>query len=238
MARAAVLLCALVMVGCSSNPYVIGRVGADAGPDAGADECGGAHAGAVLCSGFEASDLLADWDDRVIEEAGALERSTTRAHSGSASFHASTSAMMSVAVLSKSFTPLRSGDLYLRLYLYVASGLPTKTINFLFLGDVATPDPFVGVDFNLENGAISTFSPQSDPMRQTGTLTIPRDRWFCFRVQVAISDDNGSVQSFIDDAPGARDHEHRHTTGRRRAPSSCRRRLVFGARRLLRDLHR
>jgi hypothetical protein len=203
MARAAILLCALVGVGCADNPYVIGRIAdadRDAGSDAGAGECNGAHAGALLCSGFEASDLVSDWDERVIEGAGALERSTLRAHDGRASLHASTTSMMSVAVLQKTFTPLLSGDVYLRLYLYVPSNLPTQTLNFLFVGDVPTPDPFVGVDFNFEDGAISTFSPQSIPDRQTGTLTIPRDRWFCFRVHVAIGDDDGSVQSFVDDA--------------------------------------
>lgn len=194
MARAAAVLCALVGVACSDNPYVIGRV-----TDAGVDECAAQHAAALLCSGFEAPALSSGWDDTMIMNGGVLARSSTRAHHGRAALRASSSAKMSVAVVSKDFPALLSGELYLRLYAYVARGLPTRTMNILFVGQAPEPDPFVGIDFNLENGAVQVYSPQATPMRQTGTSTIPRDRWFCFRARIAISDDHGSVQAFVDD---------------------------------------
>jgi hypothetical protein len=226
MARAAVVFCALFGVACSENPYVIGRAALDAGtdagdagadasdagtdagdagtdagdPDAGGDECRGAHALALVCSGFESPDLLADWDATDVMETGMLERTTARARSGGGALHASSAAMDSVAVVSKRIGPIVSGDVYVRLYLYVPGGLPTRTMNFMFVGDYPMPDPFVGIDFNLLDGALQVFSPQGNPARQTGTSTIPRDRWFCLRAHVAVSDDAGFVRLFVDDA--------------------------------------
>jgi hypothetical protein len=220
MARAAVVLCALVGVACAENPYVIGRAedggpsatdagvpdagvrdaGADAGVDAGQDECAGEHAGALVCSGFEAPELLDEWDETSLMESGALERTTARAHRGQAALRASSASMMSVAVVSKRVGPVRSGELYVRLYLYVADGLPTRTMNIMFVGDFPMPDPFVGIDFNLATGGeLQVFSPQGNPVRQTGSLTVPRDRWFCLRARIAVSDDAGFVQLFVDD---------------------------------------
>jgi hypothetical protein len=194
MARAAVVLCALVGAGCSHNPYVIGRYQ----DGSGLGECANAHAGAVLCSGFEGPDLAPDWSAPMIEMAGAVERSTVRAHTGQSSLHAVSRAMMSVGVVAADFPAVLSGALYLRVYVYVPANLPTETMNIFFLGAQPTPDPFIGVDFNLQNGAVQVYSPQANPDRQTGSLKIPRDRWFCFRASMPISK-QGSVQVFVDD---------------------------------------
>lgn len=197
MARVAVVLCAILAAGCADNPYVIGRYA-----DGGAGECSGEHAGALLCADFEARELTASWDDGVtIEDAGAIERTTTRAHQGHGALHATSDGSMSVAVVSKTFAPLRSGEVDFRAYVYVPAGEQTRTMNIFFVGYEPTPDPFQGVDFNLEDGAVQVYSPQADPERQTGTLQIPRDRWFCFRAHVVISDDRdkGAVQAYVDD---------------------------------------
>jgi hypothetical protein len=193
MARAAVLMCVLVGVGCADNPYVIGR-----NADAGVDECAEAYAGSVVCSGFEDADAAVGWDSAEVS-GGAIERSTDRTRHGAGALHATTAAAMSYAVLVKTFPPVRSGELYFRANVYVPAAVRTETINIFFVGAEPTPDPFHGVDFNLEGGVVQTFSPQSDPVRQMGTLTIPRDRWFCFRAQVVVSHDEGAVQVFVDD---------------------------------------
>jgi hypothetical protein len=193
MPRAAALLCVLAGVGCADNPYVLGRNG-----DAGVDECVEAYADSVACSGFEQADAAVGFD-AIEQTGGEVDRSTQRARHGEGALHASTAAAMSYAIVVKTFAPLRSGDLYFRANVYVPSGLATETMNVFFVGSEPTPDPFQGVDFNLEGGAVQTYSPQSDPVRQTGTLLIPRDRWFCYRARVAISHDAGFVQVFVDD---------------------------------------
>jgi hypothetical protein len=195
MLRAACLLVALLGAGCADNPYVIGRY-----LDAGSDECKGARAHAAVCDGFEHDDLSAP-GSTVIEIAGAVERSAVRAHDGRFSLHASSDAAMSVGVVVKRFTPVRSGELYLRLYLFVPANLPTETMNFLFVGDDPNPDPtpFKGIDFNLLNGALQVYSPQGMPLRQMATSSIPRGRWFCFRAEISIKDSGGTVRTFVDD---------------------------------------
>jgi hypothetical protein len=194
MARSAALLSVLVGLGCSDNPYVLGRQ-----VDAGVDECAHAYADSVVCSGFERADAAVGWDDHEASDAGAIDRSTARAHRGEGSLYATSAASMSYAILIKTFEPLHAGELYFRAYLYVPAQVETKTMNIFFVGAEATPDPFQGVDFNLEDGAVQTFSPQSDPVRQMAASIIPRDRWFCFRARVVISDDAGMVQVFVDD---------------------------------------
>src|SRR5436190_3183286 len=154
MTRAAVVLWAiLVGAGCADNPYVIGRFA-----DAGGDECADEHASAVVCSGFEARDVAADWDAIAIEGSGAVERSTARAHHGRGALHATSEGSDSVAVVSKTFAPLRSGEVDFRAYVYVPDGVETQTMNIFFVGYEPTPDPFQGVDFNLEDGAVQVYS--------------------------------------------------------------------------------
>jgi hypothetical protein len=200
MSRAAVVLCVLELWGCSDGTYVIGRQLDGGAPvvDAGRSACEDVHAGAVVCAGFEPEALDAEWEDLVIVSAGEVERSTERVHTGEASLRAATTDAMSAAVVSRTFPPVTSGELYLRAYLFVAAGQPTEIMNLFFLGSDPEPDPFIGLDFNLEDGAVQVFSPQADPVRQTADETIPRDRWFCFRAQVEI-DDDAAVDLFVDD---------------------------------------
>ncbi len=193
----AVLLLGSQCLGCSDEPYVIGRY-----PDAAAvSECAAAYAGALVCGDFEASTLDAGgWDETVIENGGELEQSTLRSHSGEASLRAASLDAMSVAAVSRELEPLLDGAIYLRAYLYVAAGLPTDTINVFFIGASPTPDPFTGIDINLKDGALQVFSPQADPVRQTGSVLVPRDSWFCFRARIELSDTAGLVELFADDA--------------------------------------
>ena len=213
MARASGVLCALVIWGCSHDPYVIGRYprdgGEDAGDatdaaaDAGSGECTGARAAALVCSDFESDPLANEWPDTSVSTDATLERTTLRAHSGTASLRATSAAADSLAVVARSFPALSSGELWFRAYLYVPSGLLTETMNIFFVGEDPEPnppEPFLGVDFNLEAGATQLYSPQWTPMRTTGELLIPRDRWFCFRARIAISDTEGAVEVYVDDA--------------------------------------
>jgi hypothetical protein len=183
---------------CSSGPYFIGEQHRDGGRPP--SECDAAFAAALACSGFEASDLTSEWPDQMIVNAGELERTTERAHSGEAALRAASNGPESVAVVFSEVEPVVSGTLYLRVHLYVPSGLPTETINILFIGSDPAPDPFIGLDINVEDGALQIFSPQNDPARVTGELTIPRDAWFCLRAEIAVSDGAGAVELFVDGA--------------------------------------
>jgi hypothetical protein len=190
-----------ILAACADNPYVIGHaVGV---VDAGADEC---PAGALICAGFESENAGESWTDVVIENSGEIETSSERAHTGASSLHAQSSGPATVAVVMLRFPAVRSGSLYLRSYVYVPSGVPTETMNLFFIGSRPDPtdaDPFVGVDLNVENELLQVYSPQSEPRRQTGTLKIRRDRWFCFQAEVQIAHE-ASVNLYVDRASAVR----------------------------------
>ena len=201
MARAALALCVAGLLGCSDGRYVIGRQSAgDAAVDGGSDECAGLRKDALVCSGFEPTASTEEWSE-VTEGEGELERSTARAHSGQAALHAITRDAMSAAALSHSLGPVRAGELHLRAHLYVPSGQPTEIINVFYIGAAAGPDPFVGIDINLQDDAVEVFSPQANPVRQTGTGLIPRDRWFCLQARLEVRDEAGVVEVRVDGVP-------------------------------------
>jgi polysaccharide lyase-like protein len=181
----------LLLAACQDNPYVIGRV---------LDDGCAEQDDAIVCAGFEQDDL-SDWDDAIVVNVGEVERVETRAHRGRAALHATSAAGQSSAVVAREFEAVTDGELYLRTYLYVPADVDTKTINILFLGAFATPDPFQGVDINLEDGALQIYVPGSAPDRTTSTsLTIPRDRWFCLQAKLSVTDDDGAVELRVDGA--------------------------------------
>lgn len=183
--------CAGLLAACSDS-YVIGRF---------VDDGCKAHADAIFCSGFELPDL-SDWSSVLVDGDARVEQTNERTYEGKGALHASSMGEKSSAVVAEDFRPVKDGDLFLRAFLYVPAGLPTETMNIFFLGDIATPDPFRGVDFNLENGAFSTYVPQNDPQRFTSTaLTIPRDRWFCLQVHMKVAAGAGSVTTLVDGEP-------------------------------------
>jgi hypothetical protein len=205
MARAAVLVCALLAPACSGNPYVIGRVD-DAGaapsdaagePDVSADECAGAHQNALFCSGFEADDLESEWSALEHTMAGQIARTTALTQQGNGALHASSTGPSSYALAAADLPALRSGELYLRAHVYVPAQLPTKIMNVLFIGNDSASDPFQGVDLNLHDGALQLFSPQSAE-RYTDTRAAPRGRWFCLRLQLSIDHAQGRARVFVD----------------------------------------
>jgi hypothetical protein len=206
MARAVALVCACICAGfcvaCSGNPYVIGRVSdagevgqtdAESGVGAALGECAEVHQKALLCSGFEKPELSAEWSYQDHTRDGVVERSVERAHSGVGSLRASSAGPSNYALVAADFPALRGGELHLRSYVYVPADQPTQIMNVMFVGDGDH-----GVDFNLDDGAAQLYSPQS-PQRYTDTRSIPRDRWFCLRLQLSIDDVRGAMRVFIDE---------------------------------------
>jgi len=182
------LVALLVLAGCDSEKYVIGRF---------ADEYCELRSSRLFCSSFERPDL-GEWSDVQLERDASVEQTDERAYSGMGALHARSLGARSAAVVVQELTPVTEGELYLRAQLYVPKDLPTETMNLFFLGAVPTPDPFKGFDINLEDGALSIYSPQGVPDRVTGSLSVPRDTWFCLGVQVMVSHDVGSVRVLVD----------------------------------------
>jgi hypothetical protein len=191
MSRAALFFGLFMSAGCTRNPYVIGEHFPD--------ECEGALAGALACSGFEDQDAAVGWTETTILGSADIEHTSDEVHRGRGALHAQSSGVESVAVVSREFAPVRAGTLYLRAYLRVPADVPTDTINIFFIGAEPAPDPFTGVDINLEQGVPQIFSPQFAPDRRDGTVAIPRDEWFCFRAELVVDDEDGSIELFVGD---------------------------------------
>ncbi len=192
-AAALLSLLAVALAGCGDGSYVIGRF---------VDDTCAAHPDAVVCSGFERPDL-SDWTSVIVVNDATVEQTEKKKHGGRGALHASSEGQQSSAVVAAEFPAVHGGELYLRVFLYVPGGLPTKTMNVFFLGDIATPDPFRGVDFNLEGGALSTYVPQDSPDRVTSTtLTIPRDRWFCLQAHLTVAQKTGALTIDVDGTTG------------------------------------
>jgi len=213
MARAAAIASGLLGLltwggACTNNPYVIGRVddagAAAADADAGAatpdadDECATGAAAALLCSGFEALDLESEWEASVSSGAAAVERSAARSHHGTGALHAISDGPESYGLVLGRFPAQRSGDVHLRAHVYMPSGLATEIMNILFVGSAERSDPFEGIDINVQNGALQLFSPQS-AMRYSDRTALPRDRWFCLQLHIAIDAQDGFVRAFVDE---------------------------------------
>jgi hypothetical protein len=190
---AARLCLCLALTGCSDGSYVIGRF---------RDDSCASEKGALLCSGFERPDL-SDWTRTIVVNRADVEQTDAKFRDGRGALHAGSTAEKSAAVVAGNFPAVTDGDLYLRAYFYVPKDQPTKTMNFLFIGDYATPDPFEGVDFNLEDGALSTYVPGDNPDRFTSdTLVVPRDQWFCLQIEMTVSPDAGTVRILVDGEVG------------------------------------
>jgi len=178
-----------VLAGCSDNPYEIGRFD-DPGCDAAGD--------VLFCSGFERPDL-SEWDETVVISSGAIRQTEALVRSGRGALLATSEYNESAAAVAAEFPVVTDGALHLRTYIYLPGEFDTMTTNVLFLGDAPYPDPFKGVDFNFEAGAPEIFSPESDPVRYTSTtLMIPRDAWFCYQVELGVSEDAGWVRISVD----------------------------------------
>ena len=196
MVRPLLVLLLSLTVGCADNPYVIGRLLDGGTSDAGPKTC---PADALFCSGFEAENLRDEWPASSVIEDAALERTLARAHSGAAALRAESRGPDSAAVVVTSLPVQRAGSLFLRAYVYIASEWATQTMNLFFIGDDPA-EPFIGIDLNIQDGAVQVFSPQFTPERTTASARMARDRWVCLRTEVAIADDRGAVRVWLDDA--------------------------------------
>ncbi|MCB9597879.1 MAG: hypothetical protein H6719_34495 [Sandaracinaceae bacterium] len=173
--------------------------GSDAGtPDSGAGEtgCDGPLAGAILCDGFESSP--GPWTLRA-ERTGSATRTTTRAQVGAYSFDSVTTAINGQASLgARGLGPYTDADLWMRVSLYVPSAAAVDDFTFLYVGEDVSP--FHGVSLGMGSdgraGAYSTIS--ANYVSSFDALLVPRDRWVCFEVHVAVASSGGAIEVFMD----------------------------------------
>lgn len=170
----------------------------DAGPpDAGVLDptaCDDVYAGALFCDGFEDSALSAwGWRNEV---SGVVTRTTARAYRGSASLRATTSAASGKASIGGNYTTVASGDLWFRAYVYIPSGYTIHTVSLVTVAEAITPWDGSALQATSLDRAHIWVGPEATAY--TSTNTVPRDRWFCYRGHLLLSNTAGVVEAWVD----------------------------------------
>lgn len=197
----------IVVGGCgrlSFDPLSGGGGGGDGGggETAALDDtsCDDRHAGALFCDGYE-DPAMSAWSYSVITN-GRSERTAARPYRGVASLECEIftindfkSARWDAAVLGD----MTSGDLYVRGYYNLDSA--SVIVDQYSLLDVAaelTPWPGIQVHLNPGNVVVSV---REGGVSDQVAYDMPRDRWVCIELHVAIDPTNGRADLTIDGSP-------------------------------------
>ncbi len=168
-----------------------------AGSDLAATASKCASSGALLCESFEGP--LLGWGQSATN--GTIMRDTTRAFRGVTSLrsHVSASGAMSspgANIMETSTFPIQ-GTLYVRLWAWFPSGLPSDFEQFVTVADsgnsglsLATANGY----FVLNNFTVPKYYHQS-------TTPVPLDRWVCVQLQITQPGPTSNIQVSIDGQP-------------------------------------
>ena len=153
----------------------------------------------LLCESFEGDPMLPTIE---FELPSFVVADSIHPYRGQRSQHARTTRGLEPAwQLGNVLGGVASGDLYARWYLYVPSGSASVMLTNLML--ITATEPFEGVLFNLVDGAASIQC--SEPSAEhTSSILVPRDRWICAQLHVAVSEAAGVAETWIEGAPAAR----------------------------------
>jgi hypothetical protein len=160
----------------------------------------GSGAGVLLCDGFEAAAIDAQWT--ATQRNGSVTLDATRAYRGAQSLHAHTNAspplllMPPDASLNEMRTfPVALGTIYLRAWMYLKGPLPTNANIALFnLVDNASG----GVEIDSEGGHPALNDNSMPNSFAASTSMFPTDRWFCLQLSLPQGAATGTVSLFVD----------------------------------------
>ena len=174
--------------------------GTDAGIDLGPTRCDDIHAGAIFCSGMEPPGF-ADWSEGSYgDDFAYVGRATSPAFLGAGSLYAESNAGSQRAAAFHLFTvPVTSGDIYLRVMVYVPSGwsFPGGSLSFAQVGMYGAP--YHQLSLNLTGmGIVSLYVQAEGGNDAIYGVAVPRDTWFCVEGHAQISDAAGVVELFLD----------------------------------------
>ncbi|UJR82587.1 hypothetical protein [Sandaracinus amylolyticus] len=189
-------LAMVLLVGC-------GRVGYDVGSGDGGtldappsiDECASQHAGALVCSGFE-GDVGTYWSLTTRDD-GMVGTTTAAVHRGERALRAEMGGSGATAFVHRRFTPIASGDLWLRAFVRVPAPSPSVGVNLLALEHQGS-DVF-GIDVNVvRDGRVEVFGVEAGTFDAPDELRFPADEWVCVELHVGVSDGDGELELFLD----------------------------------------
>jgi hypothetical protein len=156
-------------------------------------QCAGSTA--LLCDGFEAATINAEW---LVNGGGASATlDSTRAYRGSRSIHVHTAAAAANSMPYAGITEHRTfpidGTAWIRVWMYFASPFSPDFDQLINVLDSGTG----GASFSLK-----AFSPVDNDYvgaaYRESTLAVPLDRWTCLRMSVTQTGASGAIHLFVD----------------------------------------
>jgi hypothetical protein len=158
-------------------------------------ECTTRFVDALLCSGFEA-DEGPYWSLEAND--GQVEILDGEAHGGVSALRAEVTSGGGSATAYRSFTPVGSGDLWVRMHVRVPTPGALRAINLLALEHEGS-DVF-GVDVNAtSNGRFEVFLTEAGTFAPDPEVRAPVDVWACLELHVVPSNTDGTVELFVDE---------------------------------------
>lgn len=177
--------------------------GRDAGHDAGMPGdtgCTGALASALICDGFETDP--GPWSGRT-EHLGTVVADGVEAFRGTRGLHAQLTASGGQAAReAEGLGPFTSGDLWMRVSLYIPTAAVVSDFTWFSIGEVAPP--YAGISLGMGgDGHIGSYSSISNSYVSNDGLTMTRDHWTCLELHVLVSDTAGAIEVYREGMLGA-----------------------------------
>lgn len=180
-------------VDVGTDAAVIDANPVDAGP-LDPTACDDVFASRVFCSGFENASL-SEWAGITMSGGGVGARSTGSPYRGLAAFHSQVSAPSARGEIAADFAaPFATGNVYVRFYAYVGPGAVSDRVEPVALTRIAGPND--GVFLQLGAAQTSVHIAAGVTVDRTTTADIPRGRWVCVQLSVALGASGNVKLSF------------------------------------------
>ena len=179
----------------------------DAGSDAGNDVgmlgstgCTAELASALLCDGFESDP--GPWTGRN-ETGGTVMADGLEAQRGNRSLHARSTVTGGQANREAAgLGPFNSGDLWIRVSVFVPSTATPFDFTWFAIGEVMAPYHGISLGMGV-SGTAGSYSTISSTYVSGSSLVVPRDVWTCLELHILVSDTVGVIEIYRNGALGA-----------------------------------
>ena len=162
-------------------------------PDAGPDDtrCDDLHAGAIFCDGFETAPGFPAWSSMWGTD-GMVSRTTTQTFLGLGALRAQTTVGGGHTAVRRTLaTPLTSGEVYLRAFVFIPSSV-TSMGSFSIAQAGYDGSPWYHVSLGTTSaGAAQLYLDSEAGGRSVNGRPIPRDVWVCLEAHVFLADTGG-----------------------------------------------
>lgn len=184
------LVAAAALGGCAFDWDARRTAAGDGGPDGATTGCA-EHTGALFCDDFEEGNA-----DRWASEDGRGVAFVTESHAGTYAARASTTGVdQTASLVTELNTPVVSGPLHVRLFIFIPPGATTQQINLISLGD--SGDAYMAVVLRSKDDTqgltylYGTKPPDDANDVDSFPATVPFGSWQCLELGIEVGDAPG-----------------------------------------------